>query len=182
MGAAFLEGGAGYGRMAHKPVTKPAFPSAASNRRASPEAVAKRRAARAFNEVVLGPERGPRAGDGRTERRRRRLLQELSDRTTRTGHELKPIDVLLRVQALFDLGETAATIQELVVLPSIVKTTDALVEGLRKLHAAYGFAPEAYRFVGIDDHVLELAGIRPRKRGPVKATPRPEVASRRGAA
>lgn len=165
-------------------VSKPSPRSPAQNRRASPEAVAKRRAARAFNEVVLGPGPGPRAGDGRTERRRRRLLQELADGVTRTGHELKPIDVLLRVQALLDLGETAASIGEAVAVPSTVKTTDALIEGVRKLHAAYGFAPEAYRFVGIDEGALALAGVRGRKRGPVKASARPSSggAVRRGAA
>jgi len=164
-----------------EPVSRASTRTSAQNRRASPEAVAKRRAARAFNEVVLGP--GPRAGDGRTERRRRRLLQELSEGMTRAGHELKPIDVLLRVQALLDLGETAASIGAEVALPSPVKTTDALVEGVRKLHAAYGFAPEAYRFVGIDDAALALAGVRGRKRGPVKASVRPSAgAARRGAA
>lgn len=163
------------------PVPKPTR-HRAENRRASAEAVAKRRAARAFNEVVLGP--GPRAGDGRTERRRRRLLQELASGTTNTGHDLKPIDVLLRVQALLDLGETAASIGAAVAAPAPLKTTDALVDGVRRLHEAYGFAAEAYRFVGIDDAALAMAGVRSRKRGPVKAAARPPATgtARRGAA
>lgn len=143
--------------------------------------MAKRRAARAFNEVVLG--QGPRTGDGRTERRRRRLLQELAEGATKAGHELKPIDVLLRVQALLDLGETVASITAARPPPEPVKSTDALVDGVRKLHEAYGFAPEAYRFVGIEDAALALAGVTSRKRGPVKASVRPSSgASRRGAA
>jgi hypothetical protein len=110
-------------------------------------------------------------------------LQELSEGATRTGHELKPIDVLLRVQALLDLGETAASIARARPMPEAVKTTEQLVVGVRRLHLAYGFAPEAYRFVGIEDGALALAGIRASKRGPVKAGVRPPPgAARRGAA
>jgi hypothetical protein len=154
---------------------------APDNLRASPEAIAKRRAARLFNEVVLGP--GPRSADGRTERRRRRLLRELADGATRAGHELKPIDVLLRAQALLDLGEPIVALVAARPLPPPVKMTDALVDGVRRLHAAYAFAPEVYRFVGIDDGALQLAGVLKKKRGPVKAAPRTApFASRRGAA
>ncbi|MEZ4302168.1 MAG: hypothetical protein R3B70_44990 [Polyangiaceae bacterium] len=155
--------------------------AAADNRRASPEAVAKRRAARAFNEVLLGS--GPREGDGRTERRRRRLLRELAKGVTASGQELKPIDVLLHVQALLELGETVESLRKARPAAEVVPVTDALVEGVRKLHAAYAFAPEVYRFVGIDDEALALAGVQRKKRGPVKARPRPSSgAARRGAA
>lgn len=161
------------------PKTRPPEPE--KNRRASAEAVAKRRAARLFNEVVLGPV--TRGNDGRTERRRRRMLQELSDGATRAGHELKPIDVLLRVQALLELGEPLAAIVAARPLPAVVKTTEALVDGVRKLHAAYAFAVEVYRFVGIDDGALADAGVLRKKRGPVKALARPAPGSaRRGAA
>lgn len=129
----------------------------------------------------MGP--GVRAGDGRTERRRRRLLQELADGVTRAGHELKPIEVLLRVQALLELGETADSIARVRRAPEGVRTTDALVDGVRRLHEAYGFAPEAYRFVGIEEGALVLAGVRRGKRGPVKAKARPSGGgARRGAA
>jgi hypothetical protein len=165
---------------------------AAPNRRASPEAVAKRRAARLFNEAITGP--SPRPGDGRTERRRRRMLQELADGVTRTGHDLKPIDVLLRAQALLDLGEPLASLIAARPAPPMVKTTEALVDGVRRLHAAYAFSPDVYRLVGIDDEALRLAGVRaPKpaglakaregKRGPVKTVARPPAgAPRRGAA
>jgi len=162
-------------------VPKSSMSAPAKNRRASPEAVAKRRAARLFNEVVLGP--GPRGNDGRTERRRRRMLQELSDGATRAGHDLKPIDVLLRVQALLELGEPMTALVAARPPPAAVKTTEALVDGVRRLHAAYAFAPEVYRFVGIDDGALLLAGVLRKKRGPVKAVARPAPGTwRRGAA
>ena len=175
-------------------------PSPAPNRRASPEAVAKRRAARLFNEAITGP--SPRPGDGRTERRRRRLLKELAEGVTRAGHDLKPIDVLLRAQALLDLGEPLASLIAARPAPPPVKITEALVDGVRRLHAAYAFSPDVYQLVGIDDEALVLAGVRsarpaglarPRrpgivaaregKRGPVKTAARPAAGSaRRGAA
>ncbi len=166
--------------------------SAAPDRRASPEAVAKRRAARLFNEVIAGP--SPRPGDGRTERRRRRLLEELAQGVTRKGQDLKPIDVLLRAQALLDLGEPLASIIGARPAPAPVKITEALVDGVRRLHAAYVFSPDVYQLVGIDEETLLLAGVRgPRpaglararesRRGPVKTAARPATgAARRGAA
>src|SRR5690348_3780402 len=66
------------------------------DRRASADAVEKRRAARRFNDLLLG---GDRPGDGRTERRRRRLLEELAEGVAHRGRRaLKPIDVLSRVE------------------------------------------------------------------------------------
>lgn len=162
--------------------------SPAPDRRASPEAVAKRRAARLFNEVIAGP--SPRPGDGRTERRRRRLLEELAQGVTRKGHDLKPIDVLLRAQELLGLGEPLSSIVAARPAPAPVKITEALVDGVRRLHAAYAFSPDVYQLVGIDEETLLLAGVRgPRpaglsgKRGPVKTAPRTAAgAARRGAA
>jgi len=162
-------------------VPKPPARDPAQNRRASPEAVAKRRAARTFNEVVLGP--GARAPDGRTERRRRRLLEELSAGATRSGQELKPIEVLLRAQALLDLGETLASILGARTPRSPVPVTDALVDGVRKLHAAYSFAIELYPLVGVGEAALAAAGIAHARPGPAKTGVRaPSGAVRRGAA
>jgi hypothetical protein len=158
----------------------PAEPKPPANRRASPEAVAKRRAARAFNEAVMG--QGSRGPDGRTERRRRRLLRELADGRTSAGQELKPIDVLLRAEALLALGETLATLSEARPLPAPLPVTPELVRRVRALHEAYGLPAEVYRFVGVDDAALALAGVERPKPGPVKASPRPSSAARRGAA
>ncbi len=131
----------------------------APNRRGSPDVVEKRRAARHFNDVLLG--RAARALDGRTEKRRRRLLQELAEGAARGGkRELKPIDVLSRVQALLDLGEPLASIKRACPPRKVIEPTAEVVDGLRRLHRAYGFAFEAYRFVGLDDAALKRAGIR----------------------
>src|ERR1700722_14776112 len=49
------------------------------NRRGSPEAIEKRRAARLFNDVLGGRGASAQKLDGRTEKRRQRLLKELAD-------------------------------------------------------------------------------------------------------
>src|SRR5690349_47190 len=88
-----------------------ARPDRPTNRRGSPEVVEKRKAARAFNEALLGKQPG--AVDGRTERRRKRLLNELTLGVAGRGkRELKPIDVLSRIQELIDLGEPLASIRK----------------------------------------------------------------------
>src|SRR6476620_5391427 len=83
----------------------------ALNRRGSPEAIEKRRAARMFNDVLGGNAAGGRL-DGRTEKRRQRLLQELESGLARGSRELKPLDVLSRVQELLELGEPLASIRK----------------------------------------------------------------------
>lgn len=158
-------------------------PRRRSNRRAAPDVVDKRRAARRFNALL---DRGGRVTgvDGRTEKRRQRLLGELREGKARsTQRPLKPIDVLLRVQALLDLGETAATIRRAARPSRPVVASAELVDGLRTLHAAYGFDPAAYAFVGLEDETLRAAGIVPSRPGVRAAAPRQEPArerSRRG--
>ncbi len=127
-------------------------------RRGSPEAIEKRRAARAFNDLLSGGARAVR--DGRTEKRRQRLLSELEQGTARAGAQpLKPIDVLSRVQALLELGETVAAIKKACKPPRPIEGTAEVVERVRKLHDAYGFHPEAYQFVGIDTPTLKKARV-----------------------
>jgi hypothetical protein len=128
-----------------------------ATRRGDPEVVAKRRAARLFNDVVLG--RRPGASDGRTERRRRRLLEELSSGTSRAGRALTPIDVLTRVQQLLELGAPLAEIRRACPPPASPPPTPELVERLRLLQEAYGFTPEVYTFIGLRGATLRKAGI-----------------------
>src|SRR5580704_16720679 len=107
-------------RMA-KVTTKP------TNRRGSPEAIAKRRAGRHFNDVLAG--RGPAAPklDGRTEKRRQRLLKELEDGKARGHRVLKPLDVLQRVQELMDLGEPLSSIRKVAKVRKATLAPDAIV-------------------------------------------------------
>ncbi|HEY4120001.1 MAG TPA: hypothetical protein VGM56_19185 [Byssovorax sp.] len=144
----------------------------AENRRGSPDVVEKRRAARAFNEALLG--RAAPARDGRTERRRRRLLKELADGVAGRGkRELKPVDVLSRVRELLELGEPLAAIKKACPARRAVEPTPAVVEGIRRLHEAYKFPLEAYRFVGVGDDVLRAAGVLAAPRAPAVRATRP---------
>ena len=138
------------------------------NRRGSPEAIAKRRAARAFNDL-LDPRARSRL-DGRTDQRRKRLLAELSAGKHRsTGKELKPIDVLMRVHELLELGEPLAMLKQACPPPAVQPSAERLVELVTELDKAYCFRPEAYRFVGVSVEVLRRAGVlAPAKKRPSK--------------
>jgi hypothetical protein len=131
----------------------------AQNRRGSPEAIEKRRAARVFNDVLGGRASGAQKLDGRTEKRRQRLLKELEDGLARGARELKPLDVLQRVQELMDLGEPVSAIRKVAKPRKSSIPDDAIVDVVERLHKAYNFRPEAYRFVGIGDDVLRGAGV-----------------------
>ncbi len=135
-------------------------PAKPQNKRGSPEAVEKRRVARLFNDVLGGVSGSPQR-DGRTEKRRQRLLKELEEGLARGKRELKPIDVLLRVNELLQLGEPVAQLRKVVKVRPIEPSldADALADVVGRLHDAYGFLPEAYRFVGISDELLARAGV-----------------------
>lgn len=142
-------------------MVRKAKPSEPPNKRGSPEAVAKRRAARAFNDLL-----DPRGGkmDGRTEKRKQRLLNELESGTTRAGRELKPIEILSHVHELLELGEDPAALRRLrKARPVDTSENEKLLDVLADLHRAYGFRVEAYAFVGIDEQALRKAKILKRR-------------------
>lgn len=134
----------------------------------------KRRAARHFNDVLLGSSSS--ALDGRTAKRRARILAELKAGASRAAKRpLKPIDVLLRVQSLIELGEPLASIRKAIGPVKGAVRTPELEDGLRSLHEAYGFSADAYAFVGIDEATLRKVGIRSarvRKASPANVAPR----------
>jgi hypothetical protein len=133
------------------------------NRRGSPEAIEKRRAARFFNDVIGGRKLAGAKLDGRTEKRRQRLLRELENGVARGSRELKPLDVLQRVQELIDLGEPISAIRKIAKVSKSARKSgamdDAMIDVVKRLHEAYNFRPETYRFVGIDEDVLLSAGV-----------------------
>lgn len=130
----------------------------AANRRGSPEAIEKRRAARMFNDVLGGTASSGRL-DGRTEKRRQRLLQELESGLARGSRELKPLDVLSRVQELLELGEPLSSIRKVAKVRKLGVAPELVTDVVTRLHKAYGFRPEAYRFVGIGEDILRAAGV-----------------------
>lgn len=129
------------------------------NRRGSPEAIEKRRIARVFNDVLAGRGAAANKLDGRTEKRRQRLLKELEAGRARGARELKPTDVLQRVQELMDLGEPLSSIRKVTKVRKNTIPPEAMVSLVARLHHAYGFRPEVYRFVGIGEDVLRAAGV-----------------------
>ena len=136
-----------------KGATKP------QNRRGSPEAIEKRRAGRLFNDVLGGRGASAHKLDGRTEKRRQRLLKELEDGKARGRRDLKPLDVLQRVQELMDLGEPLSSIQKVAKVRKTTLEPASLLTIVQRLHEAYKFRPETYRFVGIGDDILRGAGV-----------------------
>ncbi len=136
-----------------KTVTKPL------NRRGSPEAIEKRRVARLFNDILGGRGHGAHKRDGRTEKRRQRLMRELEQGKVRGARELKPLDVLQRVNELLSLGEPLSSIRKIAKARKATVPEESMVEVVSRLHKAYGFRPECYRFVGVGDDVLRSAGV-----------------------
>jgi hypothetical protein len=131
----------------------------APNRRGSPEAIEKRRVARVFNDILGGHGASANKLDGRTEKRRQRLLKELEAGKARGSRELKPLDVLQRVQELMDLGEPLSSIRKVTKVKKSAVSAESIVGVVERLHRAYSFRPEVYRFVGIEEDVLREAGV-----------------------
>jgi hypothetical protein len=144
----------------------------AQNRRGSPEAIEKRRAARLFNDILGGRSAGAKKLDGRTEKRRQRLLRELEAGTARGSRQLKPLDVLQRVHELLELGEPLSSIRKVARVLKTEAAAESMVDVVTRLHKAYSFRPETYRFVGVGEDVLKSAGVlvddAPAKRGRAK--------------
>ncbi len=128
------------------------------NRRGSPEAIEKRRAARFFNDVLGGRGAASQRLDGRTQKRRQRLLKELETGKARGTRDLKPLDVLLRVQELLELGEGVSALRKVVKVKKVGLGDDVPL-AIERLHKAYNFRPEVYRFVGIGDELLKEVGV-----------------------
>ncbi len=129
------------------------------NRRGSPEAIEKRRAARLFNDILGGRGAGAHKRDGRTEKRRQRLLRELEQGRVRGSRELKPLDVLQRVNELLLLGEPLSSIRKVAKMRKSTVPAESMVDVVSRLHRAYGFRVECYRFVGVGEEVLRSAGV-----------------------
>jgi hypothetical protein len=116
--------------------------------RGSPEAIAKRRAARHLNSLF--GEGGRAAGqlDGRTEKRRRRLLEELKD--GRNGRALKAIEVLTHTNELLELGETLSTIRKAGAKPRKMEISEEDQDVVQATQSEYNFRPEAWKMLGIE--------------------------------
>jgi len=115
------------------------------NRRGSPEAVEKRRTARALNTLLSARSTGS-TRDLRTERRRKRLLEELAK--GRRGRPLKPIEVLQHANDLLDMGESLTAIKRAAGAKHKLPMSDDAEDVVRKTQEAYGFDPRGWDVVG----------------------------------
>lgn len=117
-------------------------------RRGSPEAIAKRRAARALNTIF---EKGTTetAIDGRTLKRKRRLMSELAE--GKGGETLRAHEALAHITELLTLGETVGSIRKLKPkVPPAPPLTEESIGAIKATQENYGFDPRAWRFVGIN--------------------------------
>jgi hypothetical protein len=118
--------------------------------RGSAEAIEKRRVARQLNTLFGGGNGQPGKLDGRTEKRRQRLLKELKD--GRAGQALKPIEIIAHANELLEMGETLSTIRKNgVKTPKLeLDGNSERVETVLRAQEAYGFRPEVWKLLGID--------------------------------
>jgi hypothetical protein len=76
-----------------------------------------------------------------------------------------------------DLGEPLASIRKVAKVRRVNAPPESMIGIVSRLHSAYHFRPEAYRFVGIGEEVLVSAGVvesgaaRGRATKPVKRPP-----------
>ena len=115
--------------------------------RGSPEAVEKRRAARALN-APFDKAAGGALADGRAERRRQRLIRELKD--GRRGKPLPPIDVLTHAAELLALGETLASLDRAGIKPRKIAAGPELLAAARRVQVAYDMPREVFGLLGLD--------------------------------
>lgn len=144
-----------------------------TTRRGSAEAIAKRKAARALNRLF---EESGGAGadqiDGRTLKRKRRLLEQLTK--GKGDKPLKALEVLTHANELLSLGETLSSLRKLKPkVPATPPTSEAAAAIYVETQKNYGFDPKAWRLLGID---IDNVGIAPEPSP--KAAPRKKATRR----
>ena len=132
--------------------------------RGSPEAIAKRRAARSLNRIFM-QSASVNALDGRTLKRKTRLAKELAE--GKGGEALKAHEILSHTTELLGMGETMTTIRALKpVLPPALPLTDDTVAIIKDTQTSYGFDPRAWKLIGIDiDAIMSGAAVDPKPAG-----------------
>lgn len=131
----------------------------AATGRGSKEAIEKRRVARHLNTLLAGKTSRPKL-DGRTEKRRQRLLKELKD--GKRGKPIKPIEVVQHVDELLKMGESISSLRRAGIKPRRTALNDEIAETVANAQKVYGFARESWRMLGLD--VDESGKVTERKR------------------
>jgi hypothetical protein len=130
--------------------------AAKKTRRGSPEAIAKRRAARSLNRIF--DQGAVETGlDGRTLKRKKRLLKELQE--GKRGETLKAHEVLGHVTELLTMGETLSNIRRLKPrLPPTPPVTDETRPVFQETQRNYNFDARAWKVLGIEIEDIMGAG------------------------
>ena len=118
-----------------------------SGGRGSAEAIEKRRVARQLNTLLMGGSTGDKKLDGRTEKRRQRLVKELKE--GKRGKPLKPILRVQHVNELLEIGETISSLRKQGVKAEKFETSEEVLDLVKRTQQAYSFRPEAWRILGI---------------------------------
>lgn len=140
-----------------------------SGGRGSAEAIRKRRVARALNTILTGEGSTDNKLDGRTEKRRKRLVKELVE--GKGGEALKPMDVVSHVNELLELGESLSSLRKQKVKPRKIVVDATRASAIEEAQAAYKFRPDAWRMLGVEIDTsgsVTVPGAPKAKRGPRK--------------
>jgi len=122
-------------------------PKKESGGRGSVEAIEKRRVARQLNTLFSGKGAAGTKLDGRTAKRRLRLLKELKE--GRGGRTLKAIEVVSHAHELLEMGEPLSAIRKNGVKAPKIEVDGATLKVVGRAQAAYAFRAEAWKLLGV---------------------------------
>jgi len=117
-------------------------------KRGSPQAIAKRKAARKLNDLFSRGVGADAVLDGRTLKRKKRLLDELAK--GKGGRSLNALEVLSHADQLLALGETLTSLRKIVKAPPPPARTEENQSLLAEAQQLYGFNPRAWKLLGVD--------------------------------
>jgi len=135
--------------------------ASSSGGRGSAEAIEKRRVARQLNTLFSGGAKRGSKLDGRTEKRRQRLLKELKE--GRRGEPLKAIEIVMHTNQLLEIGETLSSIRKNGVKMPKVPITNEAIDVVERAQAAYNFKPDAWKILGVEVEPADLDGGKKKK-------------------
>jgi len=127
-----------------------------TTKRGSPEAIAKRKAARKLNDLFSRGVGADAALDGRTLKRKQRLMDELAK--GRGGRPLSALDVLTHADELLKLGESLTSLRKIVKAPPAPERTEDNLSLLAEAQQLYSFDPKAWKLLGVDIERLTPGG------------------------
>ncbi len=150
-------------------------------RTVSRDVVEKRLLVRKFNRLVEESMQAAPKTDGRRAKRRNRLIEEL--KKGKKGKPLKAFERVEHVHELLQLGETLTSLRKQGVKTLNVPWSEETLKAAEEIQAKYGFAPMAWRIVGLTfdggKPAIVKRGGRPKGSGTKKAGSRKKRAAKK---